>query len=302
MGQHSKYSFEMKLAAVTKYLEGSCSTESIARSLGTNGARIIEWATIYQSLGAEGLKATQKPSAYSAETKRSAVCDYLSGKGTLREIQKKYGIRSDKQLRNWIMKYNGHENLKSSGTGGASIMTKGRKTTYEERVEIVKYCIGHGMGYAQTAEKYQASYQQIYQWIRKYQSNGVEGLVEKRGKRKTESEMSELEKLRAENRLLQAEKRKAELEVAFLKKLGEIERRRFWARHKMKRSIWQCRKYMANRNVLYPNPANLRESHALPIINGLIEGPAQTKNLTRSCAALLKTLMGKRMGFWDTGR
>lgn len=29
--------------------------------------------------------------------------------------------------------------------------------------------------------------------------------------------MSELEKLRAENRLLQAEKRKAELEIAFLK-------------------------------------------------------------------------------------
>mgnify|MGYP001061767393 FL=1 len=58
MGQHSKYSFEMKLAAVTKYLEGSCSTESIARSLGTNGTRIIEWVTIYQSLGAEGLKTT----------------------------------------------------------------------------------------------------------------------------------------------------------------------------------------------------------------------------------------------------
>ena len=81
MGQHSKYSFEMKLAAVTKYPKGNCSTESIARSLGTN---------------------------YSAETKHNAVCDYLSGKGTLREIQKKYGIRSDKQLRNWIMKYNGH--------------------------------------------------------------------------------------------------------------------------------------------------------------------------------------------------
>ena len=83
------------------------------------------------------------------------------------------------------------------------------------------------MDYAQTAEKYQVSYQQIYHWIRKYQSNGVESLVDKRGKRKTESEMSELEKLRAENRLLQAEKRKAELEIAFLKKLDEIERRRF---------------------------------------------------------------------------
>ena len=167
---------------------------------------------------AEGLKTTPKPSSYSAETKCSAVCDYLSGKGTLREIRKKYGIRSDKQLRNRIMKYNGHENPESSGTGGTSIMTKGRKTTYGERVEIVKYCIGHETDHAQTTEKYQVSYQRKYQWIRKYQSNGVEGLADRRGKRKTESEMPELEKLRAENRLLQAEKRKAELETAFLKK------------------------------------------------------------------------------------
>mgnify|MGYP003278780631 CR=1 FL=1 len=62
-------------------------------------------------MGAEGLKTAPKLSAYSAETKRSAVCDYLSGKGTLREIQKKYRIRSDKQLRNWIMKYNDPEHL-----------------------------------------------------------------------------------------------------------------------------------------------------------------------------------------------
>lgn len=227
MGQHSKYTFEMKLSIVTKYLEGNTSLESLARSLGTNGTRIVEWVTLYQSLGVEGLRTASKLSAYSAETKHNAVCNYLSGKGTLREIQKKYGIRSDKQLRNWIMKYNGHENLKASGTGGTSIMTKGRKTTYEERVEIVTYCMENEMAYAQTAEKYQISYQQVYQWVRKYQANGVEGLIDKRGKRKPESEMSELEKLRAENKLLQAEKRKAELEIAFLKKLEEIERRRF---------------------------------------------------------------------------
>ena len=227
MGQHSKYSFEMKLSVVTKYLEGNTTLESLARSLGTNGTRIVEWVTLYQSLGVEGLKTVSKLSAYSVETKRNAVCDYLSGKGTLRDIQKKYGIRSDKQLRNWMMKYNGHDKLKASGTGGATVMTKGRKTTYEERVEIVRYCIEHEMNYAQTSEKSQVSYQQIYQWTRKYQSNGVEGLVDKRGKRKSESEMSELETLRAENKLLQAEKRKAELEIAFLKKLDEIERRRF---------------------------------------------------------------------------
>jgi len=38
--------------------------------------------------------------------------------------------------------------------------------------------------------------------------------------------MNELEKLRAENKLLKAEKEQAEMEVSFLKKLQEIERRR----------------------------------------------------------------------------
>lgn len=152
MSQHSKYSFEMKLAAVIKYLKGSCSTESIARNLGTTGTRIIEWVTIYQSLGAEGLKTTQKLSAYSAGTKRSAVCDYLSGKGTLREIQKKYGIRSDKQLRNWIMKYNGHENLKASETGGTTIMTNERynswfKNTGQERIWVRNKTSRHKLKY-----------------------------------------------------------------------------------------------------------------------------------------------------------
>ena len=55
------------------------------------------------------------------------------------EICKKYGIRSKAKLQTWIKKYNSHEELKSSGTGGSFIMTKGRKTTFDERVEIVQY-------------------------------------------------------------------------------------------------------------------------------------------------------------------
>jgi hypothetical protein len=38
--------------------------------------------------------------------------------------------------------------------------------------------------------------------------------------------MTELEQLRAENKILRAEKRQAEMEASFLKKLDEIERRR----------------------------------------------------------------------------
>lgn len=58
-------------------------------------------------------------------------------------------------------------------------------------------------------------------------SQGVEALTDKRGRTKLEAEMTELEKLRAENKLLKAQNKRQEMEMAFLKKLGEIERRRF---------------------------------------------------------------------------
>ena len=151
---------------------------------------------------------------------------YLHGEGSLMSICKKFKIHSTAQLRNWIKKYNGHEELKASGTGGTVIMTKGRKTTFEERVEIVQYCIAHNRNYAKTAEQYQVSYQQARNYIVKYEAGGVEALRDNRGKRKRPDEMSELEKLRAEVKILKAEKERAEMEASFLKKLEEIERRR----------------------------------------------------------------------------
>lgn len=105
-------------------------------------------------------------------------------------------------------------------------MTKGRKTTFDERVEIVQYCIAHDHNYAETATKYSVSYQQARSYTVKYETGGIDALQDRRGRTKPMEEMTELEKLRAENRILRAEKERAEMEVSFLKKLEEIERRR----------------------------------------------------------------------------
>jgi transposase len=70
------------------------------------------------------------------------------------------------------------------------------------------------------------SYQQIYGWVNKYEEKGVDGLIDKRGKRKPLDEMNEVERLRAENRMLQAENKRKDMEIAVLKKVQEIERRR----------------------------------------------------------------------------
>ena len=101
-------------------------------------------------------------------------------------------------------------------------MTKGRKTTQEERAQIVAFCIEHGKDYALTVETHQVSYQQIYSWVRKYEASGVDGFVDRRGKSKPEDELTETERLRQENRILQAKLKDKEMEIALLKKLREL--------------------------------------------------------------------------------
>ena len=105
-------------------------------------------------------------------------------------------------------------------------MTKARKTTFKERIEIVKYCIANDRNYALTMEKYNVSYQQIYLWVRKYEQKGIDGLIDGRGKAKAESDLTEVDRLKAQNQILEAEKKRLEMEINVLKKLQEVERRR----------------------------------------------------------------------------
>lgn len=221
-----KFSYEEKARILLEYLNGTYGFREICRRYNLNNGTLKNWKRLYETFGWSGLKTGSHGSHYSRETKEAAVRDYLAHNLAVPEILKKYKIRSGTQLKRWVLKYNGHEKLKASGTGGAAIMTEGRKTTFEERIEIVQYCIAHDHNYAETAEKYKVSYQQARNYTVKYETGGVEALKDNRGKRKAPEEMSELERLRAENKILRAEKERAEMEISFLKKLEEIERRR----------------------------------------------------------------------------
>src|SRR5699024_441283 len=193
-------SVEDKIYAVHLYLDGKESQRRIASMFDVSLSSVQQWIRNYESMGAEArtLKGYKK---YSKGLNVRAVLDYLAGNGSQTDICKRYGIRSKAKLQSWIKKYSSHEELRSSGTGGTIIMTKGRKTTFEERVEIVQYCISHDCNYANTAEKYQVSYQQARSYTLKYKEEGVEGLQDRRGRREPEREMSELERIRAENRV-----------------------------------------------------------------------------------------------------
>ena len=221
-----KYSFEEKTKILLEYQTGVHGFRELCRIYGMAEQALKDWIRLYETFGLQGLQTGNSTSYYPKEVKEVAVQDYLNGHLPVKEILKKYKIRSNTQLRKWVLKYNGHKELKSSQTGGTMIMTKGRKTSFDERVEIVQYCIEHDHNYTKTAERYKISYQQARSYTVKYEKNGIDALRDRRGRKKPTEEMSEIEKLRAENKLLRAEKERAEMEISFLKKLDEIERRR----------------------------------------------------------------------------
>lgn len=222
----SKFSKEEKMSAVKRRLEGKESYASIAGSIGAGETTIKTWVLNYEAMGEDAFIRSSNRH-YTLEEKNEAVRFYLEGKGSLSATCKKFKIPSAGTLRRWIKVYNDCE-LKASPAGGKkTVMIKGRKTTLEERIAIVENHIKSGSTYDETAQKYNVSYQQIYQWHHKYMDKGVDGLKDGRGRTRTEEEMSELEKLKAENRLLKAELENRKLENLFLKKVKEIERRRF---------------------------------------------------------------------------
>lgn len=166
---------------------------------------------------------SHKNNKYSKEMKLQAVKDYLNGEGSYETLKEKYKLRSSTQLKNWVMWYNGHKEFKErSSAKGEIYMTKGRKTTQEERAEIVAFCIEHGKDYGLTVETFKVSYQQIYTWVKKYEEKGVNGLTDRRGKAKPENELTEEDRLRQENKILQAKIEDQEMEIALLKKLREL--------------------------------------------------------------------------------
>jgi transposase-like protein len=217
------HSYETKLEAVKGILEGRIGIKILARQLGTTTSRIYEWLSKYKTDGASGLQNSPTNRHYPSAIKEAAVKEYLAGKSSLQGITEKYGIKSPTQLRIWIKKYNGHEELKTTG-GGGTIVTKGRKTTIDERVEIVKACIEQNHNYNLIAQTYQVSYQQVREWTKKYEQSGLEGLYDRRGKRKPETAMSDVEKLQAQIKLKEAENLRLRMENDLLKKLAELER------------------------------------------------------------------------------
>lgn len=214
-----------RIAAVREYLDSNTPQRIFAQRLGVGESTFRDWVVKYKNAGPGGID-NARQRRYSPDVKKAAVLSYLQKDGSLSDICKIYQIKDRKTLRCWLKAYNGDEQTPhTEEKRSTSTMRKGRSTTLDERINIVSHCLESSKDYIATAEKFSVSYQQIYSWVRKYEAQGVQGLVDRRGKRKSEALLSAEERLRAENRLLLARIKRTELENIVLKKLEEVERR-----------------------------------------------------------------------------
>ena len=221
----AKYSVEEKLAWVTRILSNEITPTQAAKMSGINDMAIIDWLRLYEVEGIQGLVSQSHNRSYPVDLKRMAVEEYLAGGISLRQVCKKYKVRDIHLLREWIKRYNSGKSFGRKMSGG-SRMKKARKTSQEERIQIVKACMERGFDYGATALEYKVSYQQVYTWVQKYKELGEAGLEDRRGKRTaSQTPRTEIEELRIKIAQLEHEKYMLQMERDVLKKLDEIERR-----------------------------------------------------------------------------
>ena len=220
----SKYIAEMKILLAKKYLAGEGSYDSLSQANGISSTTLKRWVLQYRAHKEANFFCVGGNRHYSKEFKEKCVKAVLSGEGSVNNIVAKYNISDERVLRNWILKYNANMELKDYEPKREVYMAEARrKTTPEERKEIVDYCINHNNDYKGTASKYAVSYSQVYSWVRKYREKGEEGLEDKRGHRKSDDEVDELERLRRENQRLKRQLEERDMLCELLKKVRELE-------------------------------------------------------------------------------
>ncbi|MGN1399840.1 MAG: transposase [Erysipelotrichaceae bacterium] len=206
MGRREKYTKEQKIQACEDYLSGRKSAAEIVSDLNMSkrGDELIRrWSKQYKVLGHTVFDNKPHNNKYSKEFKITVVNEYLKGKGSYLDLATRFGIPNGSILLSWVNKYNSHIELKDYDPEPEVYMADTLKVSKEKKLEIINYCIDHNYEYKDTAELYGGNYAQIYSWVKKYELFGEDSLEDCRGKRKTEEQLTDLDK---------AKRRIAELE------------------------------------------------------------------------------------------
>ena len=230
MGRKVKYSKELKLEIVKRYLKGE-SASALANEYGMPKSlddKIRKWAHRYDTLGEKAFDHSNKHKSYSKELKQRVIDDYLKGVDSFACLANKYNISTDTIVINWVKKYNKGIEIKDYNPKGDVYTMKSRNTTFEERLEIVNSVLSHDNDYKGAADKYSVPYANVYNWVKKYNESGEDGLSDSRGRpssKEPKHELSDIEKKEIEIKKLKQELKRKDMVIEVLKKNIEIQER-----------------------------------------------------------------------------
>ena len=230
MGRKAKYSKELKLEIIKRYLKGE-SASSLANEYGmpkSMAEKIMQWARRFEAIGEGGFNYSKTNNSYSKELKKKVINEYLSGQHNTYELSYKYKISTPEIVRQWIIKYNKGIEIKDYDPKGDVYTMKSRKTTFEERLEIVNYVLSHDNDYKGAADKYSVPYANVFNWVKKYNERGEDGLSDSRGRpssNEPKHELTDIEKKDIEIEKLKQELKRKDMVIEVLKKNIEIQER-----------------------------------------------------------------------------
>ena len=246
MSRKQKYTVIQKVKACKDFISGKKSAIEISRDLemGKYGHSLVyTWVNKYNIYGSAAFESSNKNKSYTKEFKLSVIKEYLKGGTAIEDLSIKYNIPSINTIAQWIKKYNNHIEIEDYKPSPEVYMANTLKTTLEERIEIVKYCLDHNRDIKGTAAHFNGQYAQIRNWVIKYEQYGEDGLIDKRGKRKDNEELTDTERLIRENKRLKELNELKDKEIEVLKKdealgksyLGNLPRaRKIYLKHQNK--------------------------------------------------------------------
>ena len=218
MGRKEKFSKKVKIDACKRFLSGKSGVSELKNEIGCDEMTLRHWIACYQNNGPESFNKKEHNRTYCKEFKYQII--FECEKESSDTVAARYNL-SRSVVRNWIMKYNKGE-LEEYNPHPEVYNMQNRKVTLEEKLEIVKWTIENNNNYKEAALRYSVPYYSVYNWAKKYFESGEEGLKDNRGRNKSETNLTELEKKDKEIVKLKLELERVKRAEEILKKNLEI--------------------------------------------------------------------------------
>lgn len=170
---------------------------------------------------------------YNYRFKHKVVREYLENDVSYAFLRKKYGIKSNSQINNWLNSY------KEFGKDGLRLVKKNKHYSVQFKLNAIELYLTSKKSYQETASTLgMNNYSLIANWLRQFKEEGIDGLSRMKGRpikmpKKKSKDLSQSDKAKIKE--LEAQLLKLRIENAYLKELRKLRKQEEKQRMKLSR-------------------------------------------------------------------